>query len=452
MNIQFLGATGTVTGSKYLVTEGHKKVLIDCGIFQGLKELRLRNWEKLPFNPRDIDAVILTHAHIDHSGYIPLLVRNGFTGKIYCSHRTKDLCDILLPDSGHLHEEDALFANKHKFSKHKNALPLYTKLDAENSLHHFKAIESDQKVDLGDNITFFLQPAGHILGASIIHITNGKTSLVFTGDLGRPHDLVIKTPSLIEKADYLVIESTYGDRLHSSEDPKDELEEVVNRTVNRGGTIIIPAFAVGRTQAILYLLYLLKKEKRIPDIPIYMDSPMAITVTKLYKNHPEDHRLSSEEFEQMAKEIIVARTQDESKALDAQIFPKIIVSASGMAAGGRVLHHLKVFLPDERNTILFAGFQAMGTRGSAMVNGAETVKIHGQPIPVQAEISVLHNLSAHVDYQEMLAWLKNFKNPPRKTFITHGEPPQSESLGKKIEETLRWSCHIPKYLEKIELP
>ena len=451
MNIQFIGATGTVTGSKYLLTINSQKILVDCGLFQGLKQLRLRNWAPLPFKPSDIKSVLLTHAHIDHSGYIPLLVKNGFRGKIHCSHGTAELCKILLPDSGYLQEEDARFANKHCFSKHKPALPLYTMKDTQESLKYFHPVDFDHVFDLGKDLTFTLFPAGHILGASMIKVRNDTTSLLFTGDLGRPHDIIMKPPESIKETDYLVIESTYGDRLHATRDPKEELAEVINRTAHRGGVIVIPAFAVGRAQAVLYLVYQLKNEKKIPDIPVYLDSPMAKDATHLYCSFSAEHRLSASECASMCRAAKIINTSDESKELDFNQAPKIIITASGMATGGRVVHHLRRFVSDERNTILFTGYQAAGTRGEALIHGADKIKVHGESIPVHAEIVLQDSLSAHADYEEILKWLVDFKRAPKEVFITHGEPAQANSLRLKIQDKFGWKCRVPDYLESVDL-
>ncbi len=451
MNLQFIGATGTVTGSKYLLSSNPYKILVDCGLFQGLKQLRLRNWSSLPFKPSEVKSILLTHAHIDHSGYIPLLVKNGFRGKIHCSQGTAELCKILLPDSGYLQEEDAYFTNKHGFSKHKPALPLYTRKDAEDSLKYFHPLDFGHEYELGKNLSFTLFPAGHILGASMIKVRNGKTTLLFTGDLGRPHDILMKSPATVEEIDYLVLESTYGDRLHNPRDPKEELADVINRTSHRGGVTLIPAFAVGRAQALLYLIYQLKNEKRIPTIPVFLDSPMARDVTDLYCMFGSEHRLSNAECTLMCRVAKIINTPEESKELDFEQVPKIIITASGMATGGRVVHHLNAFISNEKNTVLFTGFQAAGTRGEALIHGAEKIKLHGEDRPVRAEIVQEDSLSAHADYQEILTWLKNFKHAPKEVFLIHGEPLQANALCMKIQETYGWNCHIPGYLEKVVL-
>lgn len=453
MKLTFLGATGTVTGSKYLLEDGDKKFLIDCGLFQGLKELRLRNWEKLPVDPASIDAVILTHAHIDHSGYLPLLVKNGFKGPVYCSSATADLCDILLPDSAHLHAEDAERANRYGYTKHHPALPLYTKEDAYNALEKIKPVSFGDEHALSDFLSFKLTHAGHILGAACVHINDGQTKLVFSGDLGRPHDPVMEAPAQIQEADYLVLESTYGDRLHETTDPLDQLESIVGKTAARGGTVVIPAFAVGRAQSLMYYIYKLKTAGRIPDIPVYLDSPMAISATKLLQQHHAEHRLSKDECHAVCGSVFYTKTVEQSKEIYNKNngLPTVIISASGMATGGRVLHHLKHFIGDPRNTILLSGFQAAGTRGARLVHGETEIKIHGNLYPVRAEIDMLDNISAHADYQEILEWLGHFREAPRKTFLTHGEPEAASSLKFKIEEHLGWNVEIPEYNQKVEL-
>jgi len=452
VRLQFLGATGTVTGSKYLLENGDGKTLIDCGLFQGLKELRLRNWAPLPVAPRAIDALVLTHAHIDHSGYVPLLVRNGFKGPIYCSEATFDLCSILLPDSGYLHEVDAERANRYAYSKHKPALPLYTQQDARESLDRFTVVDFDVPHDLPGGLTFTLRPSGHILGSSFVTIFDGTKSIVFSGDLGRPHDPVMKPPVSIREADYLVIESTYGDRLHEDENPFQRLGGIIRNTAARGGTVVIPAFAVGRTQSILYYLYELRKARAIPDVPVYLDSPMAINVTELLQRHRTDHRLAKKLCAEVCHAATYSRTVDESKALDhANGLPSVIISASGMATGGRVLHHLKRFIGDPKNAIVFTGYQAAGTRGARLVHGDNEIKIHGKMWPVRAAVEVLHNLSAHADYAEILDWLGNFEAPPKHTFVTHGEPEAASSLAMKIQDRLSWQVSVPEYLDVEDL-
>lgn len=447
MKLTFLGATETVTGSKYLLMFDQKKILVDCGLFQGLKELRLRNWDAPPLNPKEIDAVILTHAHIDHSGYLPLLVKKGFSGPIFCSHSTADLCTILLPDSGYLQEEEARIANLLGYSKHKPALPLYTKLDAEVALKQFHPVEFGVEYNLGGNVTFQLHRAGHILGASFVAIKFDHSILLFSGDMGRPHDPIMNPPAIMQKADYLVLESTYGDRCHEKTDPAEEIATIINKTVKRGGSVIVPAFAVGRAQLLLYYLHQLKKAKKIANIPVFLDSPMAINATELFCQNAQEHRLSTQQCIDICSDVTYINTAEESTALDDYNSPMIIISASGMATGGRILHHLKAFLPDHRNTVLFTGYQATGTRGDRLVKGETAVKMYGSWVPVRAEIQNLNNMSAHADSDEIIAWLKKFTHPPKKVFLTHGEISAEEALQLRINTELGWTCEIPKYLQ-----
>jgi metallo-beta-lactamase family protein len=451
MQLTFLGAVHTVTGSKYLLTINSRKILIDCGLFQGLKELRLRNWENLPVDPGSIDAVIITHAHIDHTGYLPLLVKNGFKGKIYSSDGTKALCAILLPDSGRLQEEEARLANKYGYSKHASALPLYTEDDANTALTHFEIIDFNTPHILFDDCSFELFRAGHIIGASFIKIKTHDKSILFSGDIGRPHDPVMKPPSIMQEADYIVMESTYGDRLHDTTNPMSQISKVINQTVARGGSIIVPAFAVGRAQSLLYYISQLKKRNEIPDVPVFLDSPMAISASHILCSHKEDHRLTDEECEDLSKVAKYVNSQTESKQLDAGKTPKIIISASGMLEGGRILHHFSVFAPDPKNTILITGYQAEGTRGALVARGDRSIKVHGEQVSVNAEVVIMTSGSAHADYREMLDWLKNFKKPPQKVFVTHGEYKTSICFKEKIEQELGWKCDVPDYLGTVEL-
>jgi metallo-beta-lactamase family protein len=451
MKITFLGGVGTVTGSKYLLETERGRLLVDCGLFQGFKQLRLRNWEPLPVPPQAIDCVILTHAHLDHSGYLPLLVRNGFKGSVLCTAATRDLCGILLPDAGHLEEQDAAFADRHGFSKHRPALPLYTEVDARAVQSRLTAIEYDRDHSLGSGLTLRFRYAGHILGAATATITNGDQTIVFSGDLGRPNDPVMRAPAPRPIAAYLVVESTYGNRRRDPGDPAEMLASVVTRTAARGGSVLIPAFAVGRAQTLLYYLYRLKGERRIPDLPVFLDSPMAIDAGDIFHEHRRDHRLSEKECREVCTIARQTRSIDDSKAIDRSHVPSIIISASGMATGGRVLHHLKVFGPDARNTVLFAGFQAPGTRGAAMVAGASEVKIHGGYVPIRAEVVSLDMLSAHADAEEIMGWLRTCSTPPRTTFITHGEPDASDALRHRVEEELGWRCRVPAYRDEAEL-
>ena len=452
MQLTFLGATGTVTGSKYLVSVGNTKILVDCGLFQGYKQLRLRNWAPLPVAPADLAAVVLTHAHLDHSGYLPLLVKNGFRGNVYCSEATSDLCGILLPDSGHLQEEEAEYANRRGFSKHRPALPLYTIDDARRSLERFTPVAFEHAVGLPGEVSLLLRPAGHLLGGALVELRAAGKTVLFTGDLGRPNDPIMVPPAPVDHADYLLVESTYGDRRHDDTDPRKQLADVINRTAARGGVVIVPAFAVGRAQLLIHLIHSLKEAKSIPDIPVYLNSPMAISATSLFHKYRHEHRLTPAQCDALHRTATIVNTVEESKRLNELRGPMIIISASGMATGGRVVHHLKAFAPDARNAILFAGFQPGGTRGAAMVNGADSVKIHGEYIPVRAEVVNMSNISAHADYAEILSWLAHFRTPPRRTFITHGEPAAADALRRRIEETLRWEVEVPEYLESVKLP
>ncbi|HEV2548815.1 MAG TPA: MBL fold metallo-hydrolase [Stellaceae bacterium] len=454
MRIAFLGGVGTVTGSKYLVEAGGCRILVDCGLFQGFKQLRLRNWEPLPVDPRTIDMVILTHAHLDHTGYLPLLVRNGFKGPVLCTAATRDLCGILLPDSGHLQEQDAAFANRHGFSKHRPALPLYTEAEARAALARFAPVDFGAPRVLGNGptcptITFLC--AGHILGAAMVMLAYQGIVMLFSGDLGCPNDPIMREPAAVAGADFIVAESTYGDRTHDPRDPQEVLADVIIRTARRGGTVLIPAFAVGRAQTLLYHLYRLKSANRIPDLPIFLDSPMAIDAGAIFHEHRRDHRLGETECREVCGIARNTREVEESKAIDRNHVPAIVISASGMATGGRVLHHLKVFAPDPKNTVLFAGFQAGGTRGAAMLAGAPQIKIHGEYVPVRSEVANLDMLSAHADADEIMGWLRHFDRPPRMTFVTHGEPAASDALRHRIEEELACRCWVPAYRDEIEL-
>jgi metallo-beta-lactamase family protein len=449
--LTFLGATGTVTGSRYLIESANERVLFDCGLFQGYKQLRLRNWAPFPVDPKRLNAVVLSHAHLDHSGYLPLLVRNGFTGPVFATESTFDLCSILLPDSGFLQEREAEYANRHSFSKHKPALPLYTQEDAEDALTHFHIQHFDSSVRLSGGLSACFRRAGHILGAAIVEIDCNGTKLVFSGDLGRPNSPTMVAPAAIADADHLVVESTYGDTSHPKDDPEEKIGEIVRDTAARGGTVLMPSFAVGRTQTILYHFERLKSSGRIPAIPIYLDSPMAIDATEIFRRNHDDHKLSYDAARRACGVAKYVTTAEESKTLNANDVPKVIISASGMATGGRVLHHLKDLAPDHRNTILFSGYQAGGTRGAAMIAGAKEVKIHGGLVPIRAEVKALQMLSAHADADEIMAWLGKFKRAPRMTFVTHGEAAAADALRYRIEHELQWPVTVPDYKESFEL-
>lgn len=452
LSLTFLGAAGTVTGSKYLVDDGSHKLLVDCGMFQGFKALRLKNWARFPVDPHALDAVLLTHAHLDHSGYLPLLAKNGFRGPIYSSEATGELCGILLPDSGHLQEREAEFANGHGYSKHKPALPLYTEEDAQKVLKLFRPVsfERERKLEIGATVRF--RRAGHILGAASIELTWGGTTVLFSGDLGRYNDATMVDPELIERSDYLVVESTYGNRQHSKEDPEDALEQAILPVIRAGGTIIIPAFAVGRVQSLLYHLGQLKRAGRLPAIlPIFLDSPMAVDASDIFCKHTDDHKIPAAQCKPLCEGTRYVHASQESKELTANPMPKVIISASGMATGGRVLHHLRHYAPNPKNLILFAGFQAGGTRGAAMVAGADTIKIFGEYVSVRAKVKNLEMLSAHADREEIMRWLKTAKTPPKTVFVTHGEPTASDALRHRIEEELGWNCVVPEQDQAVEL-
>ena len=452
LQLTFLGAAGTVTGSRHLLESNGKRLLVDCGMFQGLRELRELNWQDFPVAPASIDAVILTHAHLDHSGYLPRLVRHGFDGPIYATGATLDVARLILLDSAYLQEKDAEFANRHGFSRHKPALPLYSTADAERALSQFRTVAFHEELQLGEEASLLFRRAGHILGAATATLRLDGRTIIFSGDLGRFGDSIMVDPEPVDQADFLVIESTYGDRIHPELDAGAMLKEVIDRTVRRGGTVIIPAFAIGRTQSLLYELWLLKEAGELDLVPVYVDSPMAIDATGLMTDHMDDHRLQPIVCREAFGMATYVRDSDGSKRLSASRMPKVIVSASGMATGGRILHHIKSFGPDPRNTILFAGFQAAGTRGRAMVDGVREVKIHGDWIEIRAEVADLTVLSAHADSNELLRWVRGFKSPPKRTFIVHGEPASSAALRDRIGAEPGWSCSIPRRGESFALP
>jgi len=412
------------------------------GVFQGYKNLRLLNWQPLPIRPQDIDAVVLTHAHLDHSGALPLLVREGYRGPVYATHGTRELCGLLLPDSGHLQEADAEFANRHKTSKHQPALPLYTEGDAQRALKLFKPLDFDELLTLGE-FQLRLRSAGHILGASSVELRQGERSLLMSGDIGRPDDLMMKPPVPIAHADTLVIESTYGDRQHDDGDHAAELANVIRRTAARGGMVIMPVFAVGRAQALLYQIWLLKKANRIPDLPVFLGSPMAIDTTGIYQRHANEYRLSADECRHMAQVARFCRTPDQSRELNQLSYLAIIISASGMATGGRILHHLMNHLGDRRCSVVFAGFQAGGTRGARLVAGERSIRIFGQDVAVNAEIVSIPGMSAHADAGQIIDWLRTVPHAPQHVYITHGEHDAADALRRRIQHELRWHASVP---------
>jgi metallo-beta-lactamase family protein len=470
--IQFLGAAGTVTGSKHLVNttsdSGGKagfQMLIDCGMFQGAKEWRLRNWQPMPIPASGIDAVILTHAHLDHCGWIPRLVREGFQGPIYATPSTIDLCGIILPDSGHLQEEDANFYNRHKKSKHHPALPLYTLAEAEASLQYFKPVQFEETRQLAPGVSFRFVRAAHILGSSMVELAlngNGQArKLLFTGDIGRVRDnhvapgkVVRSGPTEGEIADVLVMESTYGNRNHPTDDPRPKLAEIIRKTVQRGGSVVVPAFAVERTQKFLFILKELMESGQLPRIPVYCDSPMAIKAVEVFLKHEEE---CSDETCRLIRQygsplqwpgFTFALTSEESKKINATQFPAIIVSSSGMVTGGRILHHLMQRLPDPRNTVIFIGFQAPGTRGFTIKSGAPEVRIFGETVAIRAQIATLEQFSDHADTPELLEWLHTFPNKPGVTYLVHGEPAASSQLQGAMAKELGWNVQVAEWMEK----
>ncbi len=451
INLSFFGAAGTVTGSRYLLEAGGRRILVDCGLFQGYKKLRLRNWKPFPVEPARIDAVVLTHAHIDHSGYLPRLAADGFTGEIHCTAATRDLCEILLADSAFLNEKDAEHANRHGYSEHRPALPLYDRADATACLEQFRPHPFEAPLKIAPGVSMRFRRAGHILGAASIELSVDGRVLVFSGDIGSFDAPTMPAPRPFEAADVLVMESTYGDRLHEGPEPEEELAEVINATAERGGTVLIPAFAVGRAQSVMYFLMRLKQEGRIPDIPVYLDSPMAINASKIYRAHLDDQSLSDAECRSTCAVATYTKSVDDSKALDRDRHPKVIISASGMATGGRVLHHLKAYMSDARNAILFAGYQASGTRGAALVGGADQIAMFGEYFPVRAEVRNLSRLSAHADRDGLMRWLGGFKSRPGRIFITHGEDAAADALRLNIKETLGWKAEVPEHLERVTL-
>lgn len=460
MKISFLGATKTVTGSRFLVESNNFRVLIDCGLFQGPREWKERNWEPFPMDPSEVDAVVLTHAHIDHSGYLPRFVQLGFRGPIYCTPATAELLALMLPDSGHLQEEDAEFANKMRYTRHEPALPLYTEEQALETLNQLRHVDFYEPFELAKGLSFTFLRAGHILGSGMVEMNVTQSQpmrVLFSGDLGRPKQYITKKPDDVHEADYLILESTYGNRLHQKTDVKQRLAEILRNTAAHGGVLLVPAFSIGRTQELLFLLRTLEEARQVPQLPVYIDSPMAIHALPIYNHHAIDF---SEELKKIAAKddtpfichhIQAMQTVNDSKKLNDVKYPAVIISASGMATGGRILHHLKHRIGDHRNTVLFIGFQAVGTKGRFLVEGAREIKIHGQEYPVRAKIEYMDGLSAHADYEEMLEWLTAFSRPPRNVFLVHGEEEASMEMARRIRERFGWNVHVPGYRESVEL-
>ncbi len=448
--LSFFGAADTVTGSRYLLESGGRRVLVDCGLFQGYKKLRQRNWSPFPVDPSGIDAVLLTHAHLDHSGYLPRLARMGFAGPVYCTAATRDLCHILLLDSAYLNEKDADRSTRLGYTTHHPARPLYDRDDAKAALALFRPVEFEAPLQI-DKLSARFRRAGHILGAASISVETTDWTIVFSGDIGRHDDLTMPDPEPFERADVLLIESTYGDRMHDHSDAEAQLSNIISGTMARGGTVLIPAFAVGRAQTLLYMIQRLKAAGRIGDAPVFLDSPMAIDASEIYKAHPGDHKMDVGGFERTFAGATYVTSVEDSKALTVNKHPKVIVSASGMATGGRILHHLNAYLGDYKNTVLLPGFQAGGTRGAQLAAGAQQIKIHGHYVPVHAEVVQMHQLSAHADREGLLDWLDGFREPPRTIFVTHGEDAASDALRLAIKERTGAHVIVPEHLQCVDL-
>ena len=457
--ITFLGAAGTVTGSKHLVEVGGRRVLVDCGLYQGLKELRLRNWEPLPVAAASVDWIVLSHAHIDHTGYLPRLINDGFRGAISATNATADLVKILLPDSGHLHEEEAAYHNRRGTSKHRPALPLYTAEQGLAAAGLVQGVGYQTPISLVEDVSVSFARAGHILGSASVRmeigVGPGRRRIVFSGDLGRYDAPILPDPAPIVDADYVVVESTYGDRRHDRRPIADQLERVIRTAVARGGAIVVPAFAIGRTQELMYHLAGLEKAGRMPKLPTYVDSPMAITATEVYCRHPEEF---DEDMLEMVMnrncplecgDVRLTRTSEESRAINAVSGPALIISASGMATGGRVLHHLKLRLPDPRTTVLLVGYQALGTRGWQLQEGATALRIFGEDIPVRAHVEAIRGLSAHADSDGLMRWLQTATRPPKRVFVVHGDPAPAQALAMRIEKELGWAVNVPAYRDRV---
>lgn len=458
-SLTFLGAARTVTGSKYLLEIDGRRLLVDCGLFQGLKELRLRNWAPLPVAADSISSVVLTHAHIDHTGYLPRLVAQGFSGRVFCTAGTADLCRIVLPDAGRLAEEDAREANRHGYSRHKPALPLFTEADAIRTLDHLQPFGYERPAPVLPGVHVEFVNAGHLLGSSFVALTvegPPPVRVLFSGDLGRYDRPILPDPSVPPSADVLLLESTYGDRLHEADDHAERLADIINDTVHRGGKVIVPAFAIGRVEEVIYWLKKLEERRAIPVLPVYVDSPMATGAlqeysARSYELDPDVRPGRGEVSAFVTKRFQFVASTQKSIELAALKTPAIVISSSGMATGGRVLFHLAAGLPDARNTVLFTGFQAAGTRGRDLVDGARSVKIHGNLIPVAARIEQINSMSAHADRDEIMRWLGNFETPPRVTYLVHGEPGPIEALGTEIRDRLSWKVEPAEYLQTVAL-
>lgn len=449
--LRFLGAADTVTGSRYLVTVGDRRVLVDCGLFQGYKVLRLRNRAPFPIPPSSIDAVVVSHAHLDHSGYLPALVRDGFHGAVHSTEGTAELSRIMLPDSAHLLEEEARYAAKGKWSKHPHPEPLYRLRDAQAALERFRPLPTGEVQAITDGVELELVPAGHILGAAQVRLRVAGRTLHLTGDLGRPDDPLMRPPAALPPADVLVTESTYGDREHAPDSPEVVLGDVVRRIAGRGGVVLIPAFAVGRTETVLLHLSRLRDRGEIPDVPVFVNSPMAVSALEVYRRHPDEHRLDTDELQRMYRMPSMVTTVDDSKLLNLRGGPMVIISASGMLAGGRVLHHLAAYGPDRRNAIVLTGYQAGGTRGAALLAGARTLRIFGRDVPIRAEVVSVDSMSAHADADDLIEWMRSSSATPSAVYVTHGEPAAADTLRARITHELGWAARVPEHLETVSI-
>ncbi len=453
MQITFLGAADTVTGSRHLIDTGNKRLLLDCGLFQGFKALRERNWmdwTAMGVPPRGIDAVVLSHAHLDHSGFLPALVKQGFKGAIYATQATCDLAQVMLLDSAHLQEEDAKRANRYGYTRHAPALPLYSRADALRCLAHFKPVQFHQRVDLGGGTSITITPMGHLLGAGAVRVQRGKRSLVFSGDIGRMHDMMMPPPEFVTQADTLLVESTYGDRLHPLDGTMDTLARIIHETHARGGTVLLPSFAVGRAQTLLLCLQRLKRSGAIAQrTPVFLDSPMSQAATRIYTRHAKLLSVPAKEIKQLCEGVTLVEKPQDSARLSRLRYPSVIISSSGMATGGRVLHHLQALAPHAKNHIVFPGFQVGGTRGAKMIAGATEVKIFGEFVPIKAQVSHLEGMSAHADANEILQWLRGFKKPPEQTYVVHGEPGAADTMRSRIKDELGWAVKVPQALQTV---
>jgi metallo-beta-lactamase family protein len=451
VKIQFLGAAGTVTGSKYLITTAEKTIMIDCGMFQGLKDLRERNWEPLPIDVEKIDYVLLTHGHLDHVGYLPRLVKEGFKGDIIATSPTLAVTEIVLKDSGKIHEEDAKRAKEEGFSKHEDPEPFYTVQEAEDTLQYFKSADENDWIELSEHIRARFMFNGHIIGATFIEIDIYGKRFVFSGDIGRSDDILLDSPRKPEKADYLFIETTYGNRLHPKEELEEIFEEAIIEAIRNHGNIIVPSFAIERLQLLMYLLWKMQKENKIPDISIYVDSPMGNNVIQVFQNFPEWHNLPMGEFKQMLKNVNIVTSYKETWETIDTNKPKIIIAGSGMVTGGRVLTYLKQLIDEPETIVMLVGYQAEGTRGRQILEGAKEIKFFGKYYPVNAKVESIHSLSAHADQGELLDWLSDINNTPTNVFLVHGEPTATDVFRVKLQDVYQWKSYAPKLYEEIEL-